>query len=1011
MSNLFSNEFLSNIRTIQKARDNRQLVVFAGAGISKNSNVPLWWELTEELKKDIDSPNEKDDLKIAQLFYNQKGEKEYNERIRTILKYKQTFPNSLHKAILDLKPEHIITTNYDSLFEQAIQNEALAYSVVRKDQDLPYSLNTQLLIKMHGDFDELNIVLKEDDYLDYYKNFPLIDSFVQGIFASRLVLFVGFSFSDINLKYILQKIRNILGKHSQSAYLITYEKLDEAQMSYLKNKGITTVSYSESINEYLKKRNIFLGKNILNNDTGNKIFEFLKFIDKFNLFEENQSKNHVIDQVYNSLERFNELPYIPTKFYTTIFPFNTHTPEYPYQHNANWLKTENPLLSQLITDLAIDKKIQLPIEEELSERTQIHNVRDYNKKLEKIFRCLNTSRVFYLNNVYFYALDNNEKCDCLRCSYFCFDFKKVFADFESINTNVLNLSDFHHELIRAYINCHLGRFKQAYLIYRDLANKSWSAGNYITYFLCKLNTSWIRYLIRHDNESSQEAEAFFQEIQENDLDRIVNSLPVSEDIRRIIISIKENESFEDLKKEISENLKGLKDKYDTFKRGGWQTGGAQVRELEISIQKLHSYFFLNSIYHERFKNHIELIGDAFEGLIVSIATDDRCKEKIHDLELFYVQYVILHGDSRRIYEIIQKYNIENINLRETEGSIEKQRKFIKLTLNFFNSLYEKGIWEYRENKYVSEFVKNNFLFSQNIGRIFNNFTQFFGILNIDVNLGEVVIEPFLNVLDVESFLGAPDFNYTYKLFKKWIHLFNENQIKRLLKITLRSPYQNRDDLIMTICSCIKTHHNFRINDQDFLNDIIQITINKGKHLEKNILFYSLILSEELKSIVANKIESLLFEKFDDELYIDAVSNFKIISYEKFFDIYLSSLSSIKVILDKSPKFNPFGYNGDEIYFDLRIDLFFEFIFYENIILSDGHIELFANKAPFYDWLLNFDNFDYNHFNPRWFKHKLSQIYLKKMTHNMEIKELLKGYLCYTNYEYKWLLEIYVKDFS
>lgn len=1009
MSKLFSNEFLSNIRTIQKARDNRKLVVFAGAGISKNSNVPLWWELTEELKKDIDSPNEKDDLKIAQLFYNQRGEKEYNERIRTILKYNQTSPNPLHKAILDLKPEHIITTNYDNLFEQAIQNEALAYSVVRKDQDLPYSLNTQLLIKMHGDFDELNIVLKEDDYLDYYKNFPLIGSFIQGIFASRLVLFIGFSFSDINLKYILQKVRNVLGKHSQPAYLITYESLDEGQTRYLKSKGINALPYSDLISEYLTKWKIFLGTNIPNDNIGNKIFNYLKFIDKFNFFEETQSENHIIDQVYNSLERFDELPYLPTKFYTTIFPFNTHTPKYHYQHNANWLKTENPLLSQLINELSIDKKIRLPIEEELSEMAQIHKVRDYNKKLNEIFHCLNTSRVFYLNNVYFYALDNTKKCNCLRCSYFSFDFKKVFTDIENVSNNLCNIADFHQELIRAYINCHLGRFKQAYLIYRDLANKSWSAGNYITYFLCKLNTSWIRYLIRHDNESSQEAEAFFQEIQENDLDRIVNNLPVSEDIRRIIISIKENEHFEDLKKEISENVQGLKEKYDIFKRGGWQTGGAQVGELKVSIQKLHSYFFLNSIYHERFKSHIELIGDAFEGLIVSIATNSRCEEKIYNLDLFYIQCVILHGDSNKIHETLSKYDIKNLILRENEGSKEVQEKFILLALNFFNSLYDKGLWEYRESSYISEFVKNNFFLLQNIRKIFHNFTQFLGVIEIDTELGKTIIEPFLIFLETESFLGAPNIKYSSRFFEKWLPLFTENQLKRLLKVTLRIPYQNHDDLLEKICRLIKKYHSFKIEDDIFLNEIIQTTTINRQHW--NMLSYSFIVCDKLKPLMAIQVENILSKKFDGDFYINSASTTKIISYEKFFDKYLESLSSIQVILEKNPKFNPFGYDGDEIYFDWHIDQFFKFIFRENIILSDEQVKIFAKKAPFYDWLLNFDNFEYSHFNSRWFKHELSQMYLKRMIHNSQIKELLKEYLHHTNYEYKWLLEIYVKDFS
>ena len=50
---------------------------------------------------------------------------------------------------------------------------------------------------MHGDYETDNIVLTENDYYNYPNNFPLIRSFVQSLFASKLILFVGFSFTIV----------------------------------------------------------------------------------------------------------------------------------------------------------------------------------------------------------------------------------------------------------------------------------------------------------------------------------------------------------------------------------------------------------------------------------------------------------------------------------------------------------------------------------------------------------------------------------------------------------------------------------------------------------------------------------------------------------------------------------------------------------------------------------------------------------------------------------------------
>lgn len=40
----------NNIALIKKAINNDKLVVFAGAGVSKNSRLPLWRELIQEIK-------------------------------------------------------------------------------------------------------------------------------------------------------------------------------------------------------------------------------------------------------------------------------------------------------------------------------------------------------------------------------------------------------------------------------------------------------------------------------------------------------------------------------------------------------------------------------------------------------------------------------------------------------------------------------------------------------------------------------------------------------------------------------------------------------------------------------------------------------------------------------------------------------------------------------------------------------------------------------------------------
>lgn len=225
---------ISHLLHIQKASRENRLAIFVGAGVSRNSGIPTWNELIESMKSELPEKltNEMDALKVAQLYKDSRGHKEYMDKVKEVLLYNKAVPNRLHKSILSLNPCHIITTNYDDLIEQELINQFTQYDIVREDKDIPQIAYPNVLVKMHGDYITDNIVLTETDYYNYPKNFPLIRAFIQSIFASKLVLFVGFSFADLNLKMILNELQNILSENMQRAYLLSCEEPDFVTKQY-----------------------------------------------------------------------------------------------------------------------------------------------------------------------------------------------------------------------------------------------------------------------------------------------------------------------------------------------------------------------------------------------------------------------------------------------------------------------------------------------------------------------------------------------------------------------------------------------------------------------------------------------------------------------------------------------------------------------------------------------------------------------------------------------------------
>jgi len=212
-----------DIRFLAEELEKGKLVVFVGAGVSKNSGLPEWEELIKDYAdyRGIKEFASKQFLTIPEEVFERYGSLKYYEiaEKRFLGKY---FPNSIHRILKKMDLTYIITTNYDTLIEDKIKN----LQIVSKDEDLPYTNSNRMLIKMHGDFDNKNIVLKKSDYDNYEKNFPLISTHIKGLFTTNTVLFIGYSYNDTNIQQIMNWIKEILKEKTRKAFLVEFTNED-----------------------------------------------------------------------------------------------------------------------------------------------------------------------------------------------------------------------------------------------------------------------------------------------------------------------------------------------------------------------------------------------------------------------------------------------------------------------------------------------------------------------------------------------------------------------------------------------------------------------------------------------------------------------------------------------------------------------------------------------------------------------------------------------------------------
>lgn len=78
------------IERIQHYMDNGKIAVFVGAGVSRLSGYPSWYEIIKKMANELgylesDSLSTEDYLKISQMYFIEKSEEKYLETIKKFL--------------------------------------------------------------------------------------------------------------------------------------------------------------------------------------------------------------------------------------------------------------------------------------------------------------------------------------------------------------------------------------------------------------------------------------------------------------------------------------------------------------------------------------------------------------------------------------------------------------------------------------------------------------------------------------------------------------------------------------------------------------------------------------------------------------------------------------------------------------------------------------------------------------------------------------------------------------
>ena len=1034
----------SSIQKLKDDIDNNRLVIFVGAGVSANSGCPSWSALIYRFAEGlgIDSKDRKESteyyLKIPQYYYIERGKKEYFDVIEETINSIDPVPNDINREIFKLKPHTVITTNFDNLLEKTVKSEGLFYKTVRQDTELPYTENEKMIIKMHGDGDLKNIVLKEEDYLSYSRNFPLIENYIKGLFSTKTILFVGYSAQDIDFKILFKWVKDNLNGHFQPAYMLEVgESRNRIEFNYYKDRGINILYYDE-IKDVIEQEIEPFYDSSISHEKGKRLLKFLKYIATY----DKDKNNDILTKIYNKIKIFKDMNYINKDDLikkldgmalvrrispqTLLFNEDTNIYELLDEYKKFYNECED-LDEKCKAELSIeeqeklinDKEIKEKHKKELLEGNLLKNIIQILYKSGITSIGLSYKDVEYINFVEDLDIIQEKNDDEFGELLDKFDYKGLNNKLKYyLKTDVNIHGQENNYLKKAYYLYKINSYVDSYEILKRLSLHSLSERNYKYFFIAQFNMKQLKCLIERDRRLSNNEEYKYNLLEE------IDAIDIKETYESLPRRYKEQVSFiNDLNNfhyfykkfyKLQVKVNDVEKQKNFISTGGYSYTSA-LGEILIEIEDLINYIQKNYIIVSHFDDVKNLYLLFIKGVFLSYGLPDKNIDgfpicKIDKINNFIIQIILKYIKFKDLKGFIEENDITEIKM-----DLDEIESLIKILNNILES-YKEDI--------ISKFGFDNII---NPNDVISSILLLLSKADINQEYFNNIINIFnkcieTNILSTQSFDKFIDFiiigfnkeKYSdvlpiLKVLKTYIIcLSNEKTIPRYNQVILFNDrfFKQLSIIIKDLDKDTKLTTNRQI--KYIIEDILE-EINKQGDLNdslKNMIYYFLfviykIVDEDVKKEIENMasdIKSIIQDKTNKKEYIKFMYNALIT------DVIIldeeEQVKFIKYIMDYFSTLENKNSKDDSTIIKIGIDFRDELMRYTVDLIINNKIkyENISNlvqpiKTEFnmFSFFVDKDKFDYTKFEIDWIdylkENEIEKLLINNGPARNEIKKL------------------------
>lgn len=677
----------------------------------------------------------------------------------------------------------------------------------------------------------------------------------------------------------------------------------------------------------------------------------------------------ILEQVHDYISvRHKEISFYPISLLINHYPFKINSFSY---YSTFTLNTDNEELYELFKSVQIAENNEISIKD----AKFIEGLTDYEAKIKSVLLGLSNNLIFNVSNNksrerVTIRYSEEKICECPKCSFNKFKFTECF---QILNTYYKDTKEDLQQ--SSYLNYQIGNYLFAVEKQKQaLAKYKRKHLNTLT-FIGQFNLSKLSIFIRNNYFGENSADEVLQELKAIDLEYEETNLS-SKDNKKLIKYLRENDFYSDARNKIQESSRKLIDQYYSSLNGGWSSNN-EVWSLINDFAILESFIVNNFLVYDKFKEFQDVFSYFLEGLFASHAIADNHHSRLSSFDDWMITKMLQYGNAETINKYYRRYKIRKICYKKT--SIQGDF-FSKLIDNFFsNSDLRKVFQENCE--------QNNRRFWEHYDNVFKNIITLVSISDFDNSFINSFSNQLVEYLKKENYLHPQSYKHINTFLYRCGEEIDTEFIQSFLDLGIKNSFFHESefyDALLNVIEKRKITINMTSEQFDVIKNITskECNICKEKHSSSIIIpLYLMIENKNYREELSNSIKEKLKNEFSFNLFYLATL-FELIPLDK---VMLNKAIETSLPASNQSSFKSVFSGVADNRFD-RVNSILNLCFKFNIDTTTEQFNQYKTLDPYYSWLVDMDNFNYDMFDEKWIGEYATRFYFRKIHSSKIVKE-------------------------